>query len=96
MPVQAVAGSYTLTVITVGSSRPQQAPASPSRQRRVATETRPTRNSIHSKEEKSIIVKITDKDEAKNIKSQSRKDIAQRIQKAAGGAQAAYTVLAVR
>jgi hypothetical protein len=51
---------------------------------------------IHPKEEKSVIVKITDKDEAKNIKSQSRKDIAHRIQKAVGGAQAAHTVLAVR
>ena len=50
----------------------------------------------HPKTEKSVIIKITDKDEAKNIKSQSRKDIAYRIQHAAGGAQAAYTVLAVR
>jgi hypothetical protein len=50
----------------------------------------------HPKEEKSVIIKITDKDEAKNIKNQSRKDIAHRIQHAAGGAQAAHTVLAVR
>jgi hypothetical protein len=41
---------------------------------------------IHPKEENNVIVKITDKAEAQNIKNQSRKDIAYRIQKAAGGA----------
>ncbi len=62
-------------------------------------QTTPAQNSplpIPPKEEKSVIVKITNKEEEKNIKSQSRKDIAQRIQHAAGGSQAAHTVLAVR
>jgi hypothetical protein len=51
---------------------------------------------IHPKEEKSVIVKFTDQTEAQVIKGQSKKDIAQRIQAAAGGAQANHTVLAVR
>ncbi len=61
-----------------------------------ATSAQNTPPLTHPKEEKSIIVKITDKDEAKNVKNQSRKDIAHRIQQAAGGTQAAHTVLAVR
>jgi hypothetical protein len=51
---------------------------------------------VHPKEEKGVIIKIADKEEAREIKEQSRKEIASRIQQAAGGTKANHTVLAVR
>jgi hypothetical protein len=51
---------------------------------------------VRPKDEKRVIVKITNKSEVKNIQSQSKKDIIQRIQHAAGGTQATHTVLAVQ